>query len=83
MNRSDLDEQILAYTLRAGVQISSEERGMMRQAGATIASVQPADAQASPGDGNCVLLNDCASLQPPAAAASAAPAASATAPTVQ
>lgn len=81
MNRTDLDDQVLAYTLRAGVQISPEERGMMRQAGATLASVQSAASQANGGD-ICGLFADCNNVQP-GAAASAAPAAAAPAQTVQ
>jgi TPR repeat protein len=81
MNRSDLDDRILAYTLRAGAQISPEERDMMRQAGATMASVQSAISQANAGD-TCGLFADCSNRQP-GAAASAAPAAEAPAQTVQ
>jgi TPR repeat protein len=81
MNRSDLDDQILAYTLVAGVQIPPEERGMMRQAGATIESVKAAASQASAGD-TCGFFADCNALQP-GAAANAAPAAAAPAQTVQ
>jgi hypothetical protein len=44
---------------------------MMRQAGATIASVQSAVAQASPGDVDCGFFGDCNNLQPGAAASAA------------
>ena len=64
-NRADLDDGTLAYTLRAGVQISSEEREMMRSAGATIASVRAA-VEESGGDGggiDCGFLAECAAMQ--------------------
>jgi len=81
MNRSDLDDQVLAYTLRAGGQISPEERGMMRQAGETLASLQSAVGQAGGGD-VCGFFADCSNRQP-GAAASAAPAAATPVQTVQ
>jgi TPR repeat protein len=69
-NRPDLDDKILSYTLRGGAQISPEERDMMRQAGATIASVESAIAQANSGDA-CGLFDGCSS-QPSASASPAA-----------
>ena len=69
-NRSDLDDGTLAYTLRAGVQISSEEREMMRSAGATIASVRAA-VEENGGDGggiDCGFLAECAAMQGSSAA---------------
>jgi TPR repeat protein len=69
-NRSDLDDGTLAYTLRAGVQISSEEREMMRSAGATIAGVRAAVEENGIGGGgiDCGFLAECAALQGPSAA---------------
>jgi TPR repeat protein len=66
MNRSDLDEATLAYTLRAGVQISPEERDMMRQAGATMTNVSEAvaaNATDSGGGLGCGFLTECDVLQ--------------------
>jgi TPR repeat protein len=74
LNPSDLDESVLAYTLRAGVQISPEEREMMRAADATLASVEAAvQASASAGDGGCGFFTTCEPLQQGAAPATAAP----------
>jgi TPR repeat protein len=73
MNRPDLDDKILRYTLRGGVQVSPEERDMMRQAGATIASVQSAIGQANSGD-ICGLFADCNQPSANASPAAAAPA---------
>ncbi len=79
MNRADLDDKILGYTLLAGAQIAPEEREMMRQIGATMASVQSAMAQANSGDVCDLFGSNCGGAQP---SANAGPAA-APSPTVQ
>jgi hypothetical protein len=64
-NGSDLDDGTLAYTLRAGVQISFEEREMMRSDGATIASVRAAVEESGRDGGgiDCGFLAECAAIK--------------------